>query len=172
MRLFLLTITLICSPIFADTKDLVCTAKVSDEILNLSWIKPAKEREYVDGEFIDTDKYDPDHLKRYERCKNSEIAWQYSIRLDTNDIGKDNANVESTMIENCISRSTSFPYRDHGKTKAFMMKTTPSYLLFSRYKHFNDALQVDRTNLDGFLMSHKVKFECELKDVETQKKLL
>ena len=172
----ILSVLLMCSFANADVKDLICTAKVNEEILNLSWIKPYYETEYkmINGkyEFVDTDVVVPESLERFNRCKNSEIAWQHSIRLDTDDIGKESANVENSMIENCTMSRGSFPFMNHGKTKAFLMRTTPSYLLFSQYDHFNNPFQVDRKNLEGYSNTKKVAFDCVLKDVEGQENIL
>jgi hypothetical protein len=171
-----------CSFANADVKDLVCTVNVSDEILNLSWVKPKKVMEITDDyEFVETDEYEEGHMEVYNHCKNSEIAWQYSIRLDTNDIGKVDANVENSIIENCTSASNGEPFPmevygtaflDNGKTKSFLMRTTPSYLLFSEYDHFNNPFQVDRKTLEGFDNQKEVAFECILNDVEEQENVL
>ena len=156
---------------WAEVKDLICTVKVSEEILNLSWILPVDKREYISGYgWVET--VPDEESKRFERCKNSEIAWQHSIRLDTDDIGKQDANVENSMIENCTSARTSFPFMDHGKTKAFLMRTTPSYLLFSQRDHFNNPFQVDRKTLEGYSNTKKVAFDCVLKDVEVEENIL
>ena len=178
----ILSVLLMCSFANADVKDLVCTANVSDEILNLSYIKPQKERELNDDyEFVEKDKYEEGHMEVYNHCKNSEIAWQYSIRLETNDIGKENANVENSIIQNCAPASDGDPFsvkvygtafQDDGKTKSFLMRTTPSYLLFSQYDHFNNPFQVDRTTLVGLEKKKDVAFECVLNDVEEQENIL
>ena len=166
---------LMFSIVQADVKDLICTAKVSDEILNLSWIKVPKKKKLNDNyEMVETDELDLENIDRFKRCESSEIAFQNSIRLDTSDIGKEDANVENTMIENCTSYGGSdmFAFWDHGKTKSYLMRTTPSYLLFSERDHFNNPFQVDRKTLEGFDHQKKVAFECVLNDVEEQENIL
>ena len=44
----------------ADVKELVCTAKVSEEILNISWIKPDN---------MGTGDADPLEMEIFEHCK-------------------------------------------------------------------------------------------------------
>ena len=166
------------SSLLADQIDLICSKKVDEEIFSKTWFNwELRSRECQEKGSTSFDcKYVAENKERWEKCKNSEIAFKYKIRIDKKDIESGSGQAENTVEQNCATlKSTSYDFdnTDDGKIILFYFKVTPSFIMFSKYAHLRNPFQVDRKTL---IAEHKQKvltnFTCRIEEVNDGKNLL
>ena len=95
------------NPFKSSQKELVCTAPVNSTVLSLKWLSQQK----------------------LAHCSNSEFAWQYTFRFDSDLIDKqDNIDVHTTIIDNCHSNYEKKPLGEP-YSEWRILNTTSSYLM-------------------------------------------
>ncbi len=174
------------SSLIAEPIDLICVKKFDQEFVRKSWFnwdtqsrKCEEKKNTLAGIAMGECNFPHINQQRWEKCKDSEIAFQYKFRLDTKDIENGSGLAENTITQNCLQLryNTSFYVDDaknyDGKVILFNINVTPSYIMFSEWERFNDLFQVDRKTL---IAEHKQKeltnFVCSIEEVKEKKNLL
>ena len=177
MKNFVLCLLLSPFVLLAKPIDLICQKQFDKEVSDKTWINwdTKKVKCETDGCY-GYDEYPEINEQRWQRCKSSKVAFEYKIRLDTDTIESGSGQGENTITQNCeYLKDSSFEIgnSDDGKVLLTNIKVTPSYIMFSRYTHFNNPFQVERKTLIGEDKQKGLSnFQCEIKEVKEAENLL
>ena len=165
------------SSLIAEPIDLICVKKFDQEVAEKSWINwDTSIEECKTKDYLSKCKYPVENKKRWEKCKNSEVAFQFKIRFDRKVIENGSGQGENTITQNCAYHKDSkyeIGNNDDGKVILTNIKVTPSYIMFSDNDVWRNPFQVDRKTLIG---EEKQKlltnFVCRIEEIKEKKNLL